>query len=199
MTDQYAELRSRINTAIRRIIRGEGAMRLPVDPADPDVVLVDCRWAIDKLLDELDALLDERDALLQRLREIVESVEERDREIEALRERFDFTVHLRRQREWSGETFGPGPRAEGIVDHIVKELAEILNAPNDLGEWIDVVILALDGAWREGYSPEQIIAALVAKQEKNESRTWPDWRTAEPGKAIEHVRDAALENEKEAE
>lgn len=41
---------------------------------------------------------------------------------------------------------------------------------------------------RAGYTPEQIVAALVAKQEKNESRQWPDWRTAEPGKAIEHLR-----------
>jgi hypothetical protein len=51
-----------------------------------------------------------------------------------------------------------------------------------------VVILALDGAWRSGASPDQIIAALVAKQAKNESRTWPDWRSAAPDQAIEHVR-----------
>lgn len=31
--------------------------------------------------------------------------------------------------------------------------------------------------------------ALEAKQTKNEGRQWPDWRTAQPGKAIEHVRD----------
>jgi hypothetical protein len=83
-------------------------------------------------------------------------------------DRFDFEAHLVRQRTWSEKTFGPGPRAAGVVDHISKELVEILHNPGDLTEWIDVAILALDGAWRAGYSPEQIIAALVAKQTKNE-------------------------------
>jgi hypothetical protein len=101
---------------------------------------------------------------------------------------FSLSDHLHRQREWSEKTFGPGPRAEGVVDHITKELQEILDAPGDLSEWIDVVILALDGAWRAGHSPETIIRALVAKQEKNEARDWPDWRDADPDKAIEHVK-----------
>jgi hypothetical protein len=101
---------------------------------------------------------------------------------------FDFLAHLRHQRVWSEKTFGPGDRTEGVVDHIRKELDEVLATPSEVTEWIDIIILALDGAWRTGHQPEEIIAALVAKQEKNESRKWPDWRTAEPGKAIEHVR-----------
>ncbi|MGH6882853.1 MAG: dATP/dGTP pyrophosphohydrolase domain-containing protein [Hypericibacter sp.] len=31
--------------------------------------------------------------------------------------------------------------------------------------------------------------AVVAKQAVNEQRSWPDWRTADPDKAIEHVRE----------
>jgi len=50
-----------------------------------------------------------------------------------------------------------------------------------------VVILALDGAWRSGATPEQIIGALVAKQTKNEGRQWPDWRTMPPDVAICHT------------
>jgi hypothetical protein len=101
---------------------------------------------------------------------------------------FDMLAHLQRQREWSERTFGPGDRAKGVVDHIRKELHEIEADPGDLKEWIDVVILALDGAWRSGASPEQIIDALTAKQTKNEARVWPDWRTAPKDRAIEHVR-----------
>lgn len=101
---------------------------------------------------------------------------------------FDFYQHLRRQREWSEKTFGPGPRSQGVVDHIRKELLEIEADPKDLSEWIDVVILALDGAWRSGATPGQIIAALLDKQDKNERRQWPDWRTQPADKAIEHVR-----------
>jgi hypothetical protein len=107
---------------------------------------------------------------------------------------FDFRAHLQRQRDWSGRTFGPGSRAAGVVDHIRKELRELESDPADLAEWIDVTILALDGAWRAGYSPDEIIGALVAKQAKNEARVWPDWRTMPADKAIEHDRsaDAAL-------
>ena len=101
---------------------------------------------------------------------------------------FDFRAHLQRQRDWSGETFGPGTRTAGVIDHIRKELCEIEADPADISEWIDVVILALDGAWRAGHSPDDIIAALQAKQAKNEARTWPDWRTMPTDKAIEHVR-----------
>lgn len=107
---------------------------------------------------------------------------------QASQQTFDFAAHLQRQRDWSERTFGPGPRTKGVIDHIRKELREIEFAPSDLTEWIDVVILALDGAWRAGGSPVQIIGTIVAKQTKNEDRAWPDWRTADPEKAIEHDR-----------
>lgn len=77
---------------------------------------------------------------------------------------------------------------EAERDHIRKELAEIELDPADLKEWVDVVLLALDGAWRAGWTPEEIAGAIEAKQTKNEARTWPDWRTAAPDKAIEHVK-----------
>lgn len=104
------------------------------------------------------------------------------------RETFDFHTHLQRQRDWSSKTFGPGPRTAGVVDHIRRELLEIEADPTDILEWIDVVILALDGAWRAGFQPQEIIDAIIAKQTKNEARKWPDWRTAPPDKAIEHDR-----------
>lgn len=101
---------------------------------------------------------------------------------------FDLVAHLYRQRAFSERTFGPGQRTAGVLDHIRRELLEIEAAPGDLGEWIDVVLLALDGAWRAGWTPEHIATALDAKQSRNEDRTWPDWRTADPDKAIEHDR-----------
>lgn len=97
-------------------------------------------------------------------------------------------AHLDHQREWSRETFGPGDRVEGVLDHITKEVEEVRARPDDLSEWVDLIILAFDGALRQDWEAEEIIAAIKAKQEKNEARTWPDWRTADPNKAIEHVR-----------
>jgi hypothetical protein len=46
---------------------------------------------------------------------------------------------------------------------------------------------ALDGAWRSGKSSVDISKALCFKQATNESRTWPDWRTAPQDKAICHT------------
>lgn len=101
---------------------------------------------------------------------------------------FDLVAHLERQRTFSLKTFGPGTRAAGVIDHIRKELREIEADPTDVEEWIDVIILAFDGAWRAGFEPARIVEAIIAKQTKNEARRWPDWRTADPDKAIEHDR-----------
>ena len=102
------------------------------------------------------------------------------------------TNHLYRQRDFSFETFGP-PRSEnptaGVQDHLAKELIEVAKDPADIMEWIDIVILAFDGALRAGHTPEAISDALEAKQAKNERRKWPNWRTATPGKAIEHLKE----------
>lgn len=103
-------------------------------------------------------------------------------------EKFDILEHLRRQKKFSENTFGPGMRTKGVVDHIRKELVEIENDPTDLMEWVDVILLAFDGAWRSGATPEEIISGIQQKQAKNEQRKWPDWRTSDPNKAIEHVK-----------
>lgn len=101
---------------------------------------------------------------------------------------FDLVAHLHRQRAFSERTFGPGSRLKGVIDHIRKELVEIEDQPQDIEEWADLLLLALDGAWRQGHTPEAICAAVEAKQTKNEGRKWPDWRTAPADKAIEHDR-----------
>lgn len=100
---------------------------------------------------------------------------------------FNLVSHLERQISFSKKAFGPNHRTSGVVDHLRKELCEVENNPDDIFEWIDVVLLALDGAWRRGFSPEEICKALTAKLLKNEQREWPDWRYVPEDKAIEHV------------
>ena len=95
--------------------------------------------------------------------------------------------HLEKQIAWSRRTFGDGPRTKGIIEHIRKELLEIEAEPRSLEEWIDVVILGLDGAWRAGYRPDQIVDMLRHKQAVNERRTWPNPTSEDV--AIEHVRE----------
>jgi len=107
--------------------------------------------------------------------------------------------HLLRQMAFSHATFGPGTRTQGVVDHIRKELVEVLEGGGDSAEWVDVVILALDGLTRqlaycngERHDPRQVatvaVQMILGKQGRNEARNWPDWRTADRDKAIEHVR-----------
>ena len=65
-------------------------------------------------------------------------------------------------------------------------------------EWVDVSILGMDGLLRaiSAANPDKpfhwvatvAVEMIVAKQGKNELRDWPDWRTADPDAAIEHVR-----------
>jgi hypothetical protein len=111
----------------------------------------------------------------------------------------DLMQHLLRQMAWSHATFGPGVRTEAVVDHMRKELKEVIDGNGDSYEWIDVVILALDGLTRqlaycngERADPKTVaeIACRMIEgvQGRNEARTWPDWRTMAPDKAIEHVR-----------
>lgn len=111
---------------------------------------------------------------------------------------FDLVTHLHRQRAFSLHTFGPGDRTAGVCDHIRKELVEVQDDAGaglpTLDEWVDVIILGFDGAWRSGATPEQIVQAIEAKQKKNEGRKWPDWRDQDPTKAIEHDRTADAAN-----
>lgn len=91
------------------------------------------------------------------------------------------------QRAFSRKTFGPHYDPQRITAHIRKELAEIEEC-GELEEWVDVVLLALDGAWRTGATPMQICLAMQAKLAVNKKREWPDWKKHPAGEPIEHER-----------
>jgi hypothetical protein len=95
--------------------------------------------------------------------------------------------YLTRHRDWSERVFGPGRQTQGLVEHIAKELDEIRAKPDDLVEWVDVMILAFDGYLRHGGTVDGLMRDLEAKQAANFRRRWPP-----PGdgmKAAEHDRD----------
>lgn len=110
----------------------------------------------------------------------------------------DFEAHLTRQLAFSLATFGPGERMNGVLDHISKEIVEVRESGGETSEWVDLVILSLDGllrrlrAMNDGTPNDEIaeiaVNMIVGKQGRNELRVWPDWRTADPDKAIEHDR-----------
>ena len=103
--------------------------------------------------------------------------------------------YIEDQIEWSKKVFGDpadAPKDYGFdgkatCAHIRSELIEIEKNPTDIYEWIDVIILALDGAWRSGASPFKIISVLLDKQRINFARKWGK-RNAQG--FIEHVKEA---------
>ncbi len=113
----------------------------------------------------------------------------------------DLQQHLLRQMAFSHATYGPGKRMEGVLDHMAKEIEEVRESGGDPSEWVDLVMLALDGLTRQlAFSPDdnkrclhpELIAIdvcrrIVEKQSTNEGREWPDWRTADPNKGIQHI------------
>ena len=111
----------------------------------------------------------------------------------------DLNQHLIRQMVFSRATFGPGERMSGVLDHIEKEINEVRESGGDASEWVDLVILSLDGLTRRLWAvgdykksadeiAEETVNIIRGKQSRNERRDWPDWRTAPKDKAVEHIR-----------
>ena len=94
--------------------------------------------------------------------------------------------YIQRHIQWSQSTFGKSVSTTRLTTHIRKELLEIEAAPTDLEEWIDVIILGLDGAWRAGYNAASIAQMLEAKQAKNKARVFIIPR--DPDQPAEHDR-----------
>lgn len=112
---------------------------------------------------------------------------------------YTFKEYVTQQILWGERTFGPGYRTNGVLQHIEKEIEEVRAEPHDLEEWIDLIVLSVDGAWRsihrdlrevlpEEAVAEMVVACLWAKLMKNKARTWPDWRERSEDEAIEHDR-----------
>ena len=78
-------------------------------------------------------------------------------------------------------------RTKGVSEHIRKELDEIAADPTDVKEWIDVIILGLDGYWRAGGCSSDIAEDLCKKQDRNFARKWPTPTSEDV--AVEHIRD----------
>lgn len=92
-------------------------------------------------------------------------------------------------RVWSLKTFGAGYSTGRIIKHIEKELREIAADPADLVEWIDVIMLAMDGYWRNGGQPEELMNRLREKLKIVMARKYvvPE----DPDGPIEHDRSGA--------
>lgn len=149
--------------------------------------------AIDRLQKEIDAKLEafhrlspaEKEAVLRMQAESLVS-EYKPGERQGIYEQpDDLASYVRDHRAWSEKTFLT-TTATGITKHIEKECVEVRKWPTDLEEWIDIMILAVDGYWRHGGLPEELLPRLRAKQRKNIGRKWVS--TGNPDDPVEHDR-----------
>ena len=100
---------------------------------------------------------------------------------------FSLYDYLLVHNTWSARTFGTDRKPLSIIRHLRKECDELEAAPTDLTEWIDVMILAFDGACVAGYTPSQVLFALQHKQSVNFGRTWPT--PGDPNEPTEHIKE----------
>lgn len=97
---------------------------------------------------------------------------------------FDLARFFDEKAAWSRGEFGV--EYAGVLGHLEKEFKEVSAKPSDLEEWVDIVLLALDGASRHaGATGEEFVVALQAKQQKNRARRW--LKSSEDG-VMEHDR-----------
>lgn len=102
---------------------------------------------------------------------------------------------MKAKLKWSYKQFGKGFSPDGLVDHIIKEIKEIVAQPRELEEWIDLMFLATDGAHRvvHEYYPqlslEEVVAVVKsAFEQKLRINKTREWEKPIRGKAIEHIR-----------
>ncbi len=142
----------------------------------------------EQVRDRIQQLLEVNNADLERRREAERQAQVWERVAKLLMDGSEtIEAFLVRQWEWSRRTFGDEYRREQLVAHIRKELLEIEADPSDRIEWIDIVLLALDGYNRcAGGTVGTLMADLQAKQAKNFARKWVQ---AGPGEPVEHERE----------
>lgn len=86
---------------------------------------------------------------------------------------------------WSDSTFGAGRPATTPLHHLAKEVAELIESPEDRMEYADCLMLLLDAYRMCGGSADDLVAACYEKLAINQERAWgqPD----ENG-VVEHIR-----------
>ncbi|MEI6061724.1 MAG: dATP/dGTP pyrophosphohydrolase domain-containing protein [Bacteroidota bacterium] len=86
---------------------------------------------------------------------------------------------------WSDKTFGTRSPL-GPLHHLLKEVKEVIENPDDIEEYADCGLLLMDSLRLAGYSMDQLYSAMFRKYQKNKCRTWakPD----ENG-TCEHIRE----------
>lgn len=87
---------------------------------------------------------------------------------------------------WADSVFGKDRHPKHILQHLKKEIEELLQEPSNLDEYADVGILWLNAAAKAGYKVDDLYYAMIGKMMVNKSRKWG--KMDENG-VVEHVRE----------
>lgn len=72
---------------------------------------------------------------------------------------FNLIDLLRKQQEFSQQVYGPHP-TRNVMVCIKMELQRVIDNPDDVLQWADVLLMVFDGAMHRGFTPEEIAAAM---------------------------------------
>ena len=86
-------------------------------------------------------------------------------------ERYNLIDILQTQKEFSFKTFGPKGRTPGLISHIEEELKDIDRGNfNVFQGWMDVVLLAFEGALMQADGDVTAVADALLSQQKELNR-----------------------------
>ena len=86
---------------------------------------------------------------------------------------------------WSDSTFGEGRPSSRPLNHLAKEVQELIETPEDQMEYADCLILLLDAYRMAGGGADDLIEACYRKLEINKKRKWG---TPDENGIVEHIR-----------
>lgn len=72
---------------------------------------------------------------------------------------------------WQEERF-PNDDVVAKLTYMMGEVGEILDRPDDIFEWADVLIFFLGASKKAGFTIEEVLAAARRKLEINRTRKW---------------------------
>ena len=82
--------------------------------------------------------------------------------------------------EWSEAIFGREHGPMGALKHLEAEVREAQDAPTDISEYADCLLLLLDAKRRAGFTLLQLVEAAQVKMVANKMRQWPRCQPDEP-------------------
>ncbi len=87
--------------------------------------------------------------------------------------------------EFSDKTFGSNRQSTAPLNHLLKEVKETIESPDDWSEYADCLLLLVDAFRISGGDAQQLLQAAFDKLEKNKLRKWgkPD-----ANGVVEHIR-----------